>query len=164
MLISLRLRVSIIFSGAYPVSEAQFVSINPEQFSELLQRVGLRAEMFDVASDVPHIKSSTGGLGFSVRFGNRAQPPAEGFLDFSYIAVIKIDGEFKLEKCNEWNRQRRFTRLHRADDLLIMDMDVMIGGGVTEKHILGSLEIWDRLTQELILWLRGQGAGAANAA
>jgi hypothetical protein len=142
------------------VSEAQLMSISPEKFGELLQRVGLRAEMF-AADDTPHIKSSTGGLGFSVRFGNRAPAPAEGFLDYSFIAVIKIDGGFNLDRCNDWNRQKRFTRLHTSDDLLIMDMDVMVGGGVTERHILGSLEIWDRLTQELIMWLRGPTDAAA---
>ncbi len=142
------------------MSEAQLMSITPERFSELLQRVGLRAEPF-VSDDTPHIKSSTGGLGFTVRFGNRAEAPVEGFLDYSLIAAIKIEGDFKLERCNDWNSRKRFSRLHRANDLLIMDMDVMVGGGVTERHILGSIEIWDRLTQELIMWLRGATANAA---
>jgi hypothetical protein len=47
-------------------------------------------------------------------------------------------------------------------------MDVVVAGGVTDRHLRATLELWDRLIQELMGWLRGDGLvgapGAANAA
>jgi hypothetical protein len=39
---------------------------------------------------------------------------------------------------------------------------VVVAGGVTEKHIRATLELWERMLQELMNWLRGDTP--ANAA
>jgi len=147
------------------MAEAQMISVTPELLGELLMNSGYRAEHRQDASGLPVIASATGGISFNIRLGNRALAPAEGFLDFTYLTVIKIDGDFTLERVNEWNRTKRFARLHRSDDFLVVDMDVIAAGGVTERHLRAGLELWDRLLQELVGWLRGETpAGAANAA
>lgn len=146
------------------MAEALIMSLTPERVSELLQSAGYRAERRDDPNGLPIIASATGGIAFNVRMGNRAAPPAEGFLDFTYLTVIKIEGNFPLERINEWNSTKRFARLHKADDFIILDMDVIAVAGVTERHLRASLELWDRLLQELIAWLRGETPGAANAA
>jgi hypothetical protein len=147
------------------MAEAQIISVTPEQLGELLMSAGYRAEHRQDPSGLPVIASATGGISFNIRLGNRAAPPAEGFLDFTYLTVIKIDGDFPLERVNDWNRNKRFARLHRVDDFLVLDMDVIAAAGVTERHLRASLELWDRLLQELVAWLRGEApTGAANAA
>jgi len=147
------------------MAEAQIISVTPERLGELLMSAGYRAEHRQDANGLPVIASATGGISFNIRLGNRATPPAEGFLDFTYITVIKIDGPFPLERVNEWNRTKRFARVHRTDDFLVVDMDVIAAAGVTERHLRAGLELWDRLLQELVAWLRGEApGGAANAA
>ncbi len=147
------------------MAEAQLMSITPERLSELLQSAGYRAERRDDPNGLPIISSATGGIAFNLRLGNRAQPPAEGYLDFTYITVIKIEGDFPLERINEWNRSKRFARLHKSDEFIVLDMDVIAVGGITERNLRNGLELWDRLLQELMAWLRGDApAGAANAA
>jgi len=147
------------------MAEAQMISVTPEMLGELLMSSGYRAEHRQDASGLPVIASATGGVSFNIRLGNRALPPAEGFLDFTYLTVIKIDGDFPLDRVNEWNRTKRFARLHRSGEFLVVDMDVIAAAGVTERHLRASLELWDRLLQELVAWLRGDApAGAANAA
>ncbi len=147
------------------MAEALIMSITPERLTELLQNSGYRAERRDDPSGLPIIASATGGISFNIRLGNRAAPPAEGFLDFTYLTVIKIDGDFPLERINEWNRTKRFARLHKAAEFIVLDMDVVAVAGVTERHLRGGLDLWDRLLQELMAWLRGEApVGAANAA
>ncbi len=145
------------------MAEAQFISVTPEKLGELLQASGYRVEHRQDGSGSPLIASATSGVSFNIRLGNRAAPPLEGFLDFTYIAVIRFDGEFPLERVNDWNRNKRFARLHRVNEFLIFDMDVVAAAGVSERHLGATLELWDRLIQELMVWLRGDPA-AANAA
>jgi hypothetical protein len=95
--------------------------------------------------------------------GNRAPAPVEGYLDFTYLTVIKIDGEFPLERINDWNRNKRFARLHKVDDFIVMDMDVVAAAGVTVNHVRATMELWDRLLQELMAWLRGDTTAAVAA-
>lgn len=146
------------------MAEAQIMSVTPEGISELLQSAGFRAERRDDPSGLPIIGSATGGIAFNVRLGNRAAPPAEGFLDFTYLTVIKIEGDFPVDRVNEWNRTKRFARLHKSGEFIVLDMDVVAVAGVTERHLRATLDLWDRLLQELMAWLRGDVPGAANAA
>jgi hypothetical protein len=153
-------------SGVKSMAESQFMSITQEQLGELLQSSGYRTEHRVDQNGAPLIASATAGITFNLRLGNRAAAPLEGFLDFTYITVIKIEGEFPLRRINEWNQNKRFARLHRVDDFVILDMDTIVAGGVTERHVRATLELWDRLIQELMAWLRGADVtgGAANAA
>ena len=146
------------------MAEAQIMAVSPEQLGEIMQSAGYRTEHRADNNGTPLIASATGGISFNVRMGNRAPAPIEGFLDFTYLTVIKIEGDFPLERVNDWNRNKRFARLH--NDFIVMDMDVVAAAGVTTNHIRATMELWDRLLQELMAWLRGDNAagGAANSA
>jgi hypothetical protein len=39
-------------------------------------------------------------------------------------------------------------------EFLVMEMDVVVGAGVSNDHLRGNLELWDRLLQEFIVYLR----------
>jgi len=147
------------------MSDPQLMTVTQEQLGNMLQEGGYRSEHRVDQNGTPIIASASGGLSFNIRMGNRAQAPAEGFLDFTYLTVVRIEGEFPLERVNDWNRNKRFARLHRVDNFIVLDMDVIVAGGITERHIRATLELWDRLLQEYTGWLRGDtSAGAANAA
>lgn len=46
-----------------------------------------------------------------------------------------------------------------------MEMDVVVAAGVSNDHLRGNLELWDRLLQEFIVYLRDfSQAPAAQAA
>ncbi len=147
------------------MAEPQFMTVTQEQLGKMLQDGGYRTEHRVDQNGTPLIASATSGISFNIRMGNRALAPAEGFLDFTYLTVIRIEGEFPLERVNDWNRNKRFARLHRVDNFIVLDMDLIVAGGITERHLRASLELWDRLVQEFTAWLRGETqAGAANAA
>jgi len=46
-----------------------------------------------------------------------------------------------------------------------MEMDVVVAAGVSNEHLRGNLELWDRLLQEFIVYLRdfSQTAAAQTA-
>jgi hypothetical protein len=147
------------------MAESQLIYVSPERMGEVLKSAGCRVEQTIDSNGVPVLTTATNGVNFNVRFANRAPAPIEGFLDYTYVTVMKLDFDFPLEKINEWNKIRRFTRLHKEKEFLVMDMDVLAAGGVTETHMLASLEIWDRLLQEMLMWLRAASpTGPANAA
>ena len=144
------------------MAEALIMTVSPEQIGEILKTAGYRAEHRTDTNGIPLIASATNGINFNIRLGNRANAPAEGYIDFTYLTIIKIEGEFPTDKTNEWNRNRRFSRLHKVDDFLVMDLDVIVAGGVTERHIRATMDLWERMLQDLMLWLRG--TAPANAA
>jgi hypothetical protein len=148
------------------MAEAQIMSVTPEQLGEIMQTAGYRTEHRTDTNGTPLIASATGGISFNVRLGNRAVAPVEGYIDFTYLTVIKIEGDFPIDRVNDWNRNKRFSRLHKVDDFIVLDMDIIVAGGVTQNHIRATMELWDRLLQEMMGWLRGDVAagGAANSA
>ncbi len=148
------------------MAEAQIMSVTPEQLGEIMQTAGYRTEHRTDTNGTPLIASATGGISFNVRLGNRAVAPVEGYIDFTYLTVIKIEGDFPIDRVNDWNRNKRFSRLHKVDDFIVLDMDIIVAGGVTQNHIRATMELWDRLLQEMMGWLRGDvpAGGAANSA
>ena len=147
------------------MSDPVIMTIDSARLCGILQSLGFRAEPFEDSNGSPCIRSASSGVAFTIRLGNRAQPPAEGYSDFSYIALVKItEGPFALERVNEWNLQRRFCRLHRRDDFLVLDLDVIVAGGVTEAYVRGTFALWDRVIQDLVLFLRGQTLAEAGQA
>jgi hypothetical protein len=139
------------------------MSVTPETMGEILQSAGCRVEHAKDPEGIPVIGSATNGMTFNIRFVNKAPAPLEGYIDLTYITILKFDQPLPLETINEWNRSRRFARLNISEDLLIMDMDVILSGGVSETHLRTSLEIWDRMMQELIAFIRNKSPAPAAA-
>ena len=145
------------------MAEPVIMTIDSARLCAVLQGLGFRAEPFEDKNGFSCIRSATSGVAFTIRLGNRAQPPAEGFTDFSYIALIRMtEGPLPLERINEWNQQRRFCRLHGRDDFLVLDMDVFVAGGVTDGFLRASFALWDRVIQDFVLFLRGQTMAEAG--
>ncbi|MFP3757907.1 YbjN domain-containing protein, partial [Cupriavidus sp. SIMBA_020] len=96
-----------------------------------------------------------------VRFGNPAVgvPPAIDaarivYLDYTLSCVLQVQGELPAELVANWNRTKRFARLASHGAFLALEMDVVVAGGVSERHLRSTVELWDRLIQEFLLHLR----------
>ena len=50
----------------------------------------------------------------------------------------------------------RFARLQLSQQFLVFCLDVSVAGGVMPNHLRAQIEIWDRLVQELIAYLRDE--------
>ena len=60
---------------------------------------------------------------------------------------------------------RRFARLQFSPPFLVFCMDVSAAGGVAPNYLRAQIEIWDRLAQDLIAYLRDElrKLGAPNS-
>ncbi len=127
-------------------------SITPDQLGELLQRAGYRVNPTEQGG-VVQLLSASQGIGFAVRFGNPAVTVGS-FLDFTFSCALRIEGELPQGLAQVWNATRRFARLGVQGDFLVMEMDAIVAAGVSEDHLRGQLELWDRLLQEFVVYLR----------
>lgn len=154
-----------------PLTEAALLdlvnTVTLDSLRQILQQAGYRVEtVIDPVAATPYLRSATGGLAFDIRPGNRlvgqdiaGQSLAgqdHGFADVAFTAVLQIQGELPLDLVNRWNATRRFGRLQLSQPFLVFCMDVSVAGGVTPGHLRAHIEIWDRLVQELIAYLRDE--------
>ncbi len=82
------------------------------------------------------------------------------------VTTLQVQGELPLDLVNRWNATRRFGRLQLSPPFLAFCLDVSVAGGVAPNFVRAQIEIWDRLVQELIAYLREElpKVVAANAA
>ncbi|HVJ51896.1 MAG TPA: YbjN domain-containing protein [Aliidongia sp.] len=137
-------------------------AVSADQISELLKTCGYRVTQTE-QNGVTQLLSASQGIGFVVRFANRA---GDGrYLDFAFSCVLQITGDLPASLVEQWHRTKRFGRLTRHDQFLMLEMDALVAGGVSEAHLRAMIELWDRLLQEFILHLRQTGsAGPATEA
>jgi hypothetical protein len=140
------------------MSDTPVVKLTLDALRDVLQQVGYRVEeVTDPVANVPYLRSATGGLAFDIRPGNRLADADDGsFVDAAFTAVLQIQGELPLDLVNRWNATRRFARLQLSQQFLVFCLDVSVAGGVMPNHLRAQIEIWDRLVQELIVYLRDE--------
>lgn len=138
------------------MSNTVIVKITLDDLRAAMQQVGYRVEeLTDPVANLTYLRSATGGLTFDIRPGNRLAD-AESFVDAAFTAVLQVQGELPLDLINRWNATRRFARLQLSQQFLVLSLDVSVAGGVTADHLRAQIEIWDRLVQELIVYLRDE--------
>lgn len=145
------------------MSDNQLIeTVSADSLTTLLQDAGCRVNRSE-QNAVVQLLSASQGVGYAVRFGNRAEREGE-FLDFTYSCALRIQGELPAGLAERWNVSRRFARLSVQGEFLVMEKDVVVADGVSEKHLLGSLLLWDRLLQEFIVYLRDYSRNVADQA
>ncbi|MFC6299488.1 YbjN domain-containing protein [Pseudomonas sp. CCM 7893] len=134
-------------------------SVTPKGLTELLQAAGYRVNQTD-QNGIVQLLSASQGIGFAVRFGN---PAAEqgSYVDFTYSCALRVQGQLPEGLAQVWNASRRFARLSLQGEFLLMEMDVVVAG-VGADHLRSQLELWDRLLQEFIVYLREYSQNAAQ--
>lgn len=143
--------------------------LTPGVMRDVLQEAGYRVAESQSPDGAPVLASATGGLGFEVRFfnpltaarkgaaaGTAADDKSPAYADAAFRAAFRVEGELPLGLVNAWNASHRFARLNLMSGWLLFDMDVVALGGVLADNLRAQAEIWDRLVQELIAYLRAE--------
>lgn len=136
-------------------------TVSADSLTTLLQDAGCRVNRTE-QNAVVQLLSASQGVGYAVRFGNRALEEGQ-FLDFTYSCALRIQGDLPEGLANLWNASRRYSRLSVQGEFLVLEKDVIVADGVTQKHLQGSLVLWDRLLQEFIVFLRDYSRNIAAA-
>ncbi|MBK5540981.1 YbjN domain-containing protein [Pseudomonas sp. TH05] len=134
-------------------------SVTVPSLTELLQEAGYRVNQSE-QNAIVQLLSASQGIGFAVRFGNPAAEPGS-YVDFTYSCALRVQGDLPDGLAQLWNASRRFARLALQGEFLVMEMDVVVAG-VGESHLRSQLELWDRLLQEFIVYLREYSQHAAQ--
>jgi hypothetical protein len=130
-----------------------------ESLRQIFQEAGYRVEtQTDPVANIPYLRSATAGVAFDIRPGNPLAGDKKGFADIALIAVLQVVGEIdaKLptDLANRWNTTRRFGRLQFSAPFLVFCLDVSVLNGVTPAYLRAQIELWDRLVQDLVPFLR----------
>jgi hypothetical protein len=142
------------------MSEHLIEHVTPDSLTELLQGAGYRVNRTE-QNGIVQLLSASQGIGYAVRFGNPAAGEG-GYVDFTYSCALRVQGELPAGLAELWNASRRFARLSVQGEFLVMEMDVVVAAGVSANYLRGNLELWDRLLQEFIVYLRDYSQQAAQ--
>lgn len=137
--------------------------VSPQSLTDVLQAAGYRVNQSE-QNGIVQLLSASQGIGYAVRFGNPAVEQGS-YVDFTFSCALRVQGELPQGVAEQWNATRRFARLSLQGEFLVMEMDVVLAAGVSSDHLRGNLELWDRLLQEFIVYLRdfSQAAQASTA-
>ncbi|WP_366302157.1 YbjN domain-containing protein [Pseudomonas atacamensis] len=133
--------------------------VSPQSLTDVLQAAGYRVNQSE-QNGIVQLLSASQGIGYAVRFGNPALEQG-GFVDFTFSCALRVQGELPEGVAEQWSATRRFARLSLQGEFLVMEMDVVVAAGVSNEHLRGNLELWDRLLQEFIVYLRDFSQTAA---
>ncbi|CAM2152324.1 putative sensory transduction regulator [Pararobbsia alpina] len=125
-----------------------------EQLADLMRTAGYRVTPAE-QNGVVQLMSASQGVGFVVRFGNAGATQGT-YIDYTLSCALQVQGDLPAELVPSWNRTKRFARLAAHGQFLVLEMDVVVAGGVTERHLASMVELWDRLVQEFLLHLRNR--------
>lgn len=134
--------------------------VTADSLTDVLQASGYRVNRSEQNALV-QLLSASQGIGYAVRFGNPASE-AGHYVDFTFSCALRVQGELPAGIAELWNASRRFARLSVQGEFLVMEMDVVVAAGVSADHLRGNLELWDRLLQEFIVYLREYSQQAAQ--
>ena len=138
-----------------PAAELAISNFTIDSLRDMLQQAGYRVDRLPAqGNEAAYLRSSTAGLAFDIRPGNRLAGPDASFVDLTFSAWLKVEGELPLEFVNRWNTLRRFGRLQLVPGLLALTMDVSFIGGVMPTFVRAQVELWDHLVQALLPYLR----------
>ena len=126
--------------------------VSPQSLTDVLQAAGYRVNQSE-QNGIVQLLSASQGIGYAVRFGNPALEQGN-FVDFTFSCALRVQGDLPQGVAEQWNATRRFARLSLQGEFLVMEMDVVVAAGVSNEHLRGNLELWDRLLQEFIVYLR----------
>ena len=151
------------------MTEANIMSLTSDGMRDIMQLVGYRVETFAGPDGATQLRSATNGVPFMLRFGNRFAADPSGYADATLTAVLQLQAPLPWDALNQWNSSKRFSRLHQNGNLLVLEKDLIVVGGVSRENLRAQVEIWDRVVQELLHYLRAvlglpSDAGGAKSA
>lgn len=135
------------------------LDVNAERLQELLQSMGYRVTLSE-QNGMVQLLSASQGVGFAARMGNPGQQDGQ-YLDYTLSCALRVQGELPAGLAERWNVEKRFARLSVQGAFLVLELDVIVAGGVSETYLRATTELWDRLLQEFLLFLRANASTQA---
>lgn len=138
-------------TAATPASEL-LNTVNAEQVSDAIKAAGCAVTTTE-QDGTTWLHSASHGIGFQVLWGNAVTPGQ--YADFTLSCPLRVQGGVLPEGVlTEWHRTKRFARVALHGDFVVLEMDVMVAGGVAPAHLAVSLQLWTQMMGQFFLHLR----------
>jgi len=138
-------------------------AVSAEQVADAIKIAGCSVTTLE-HNGVPHLHSASQGVGFQVLWGNATATPGQ-FVDFTLSCPLRVqDGILPEGLINEWHRSKRFARIVQHGDLLALEMDVIVVGGVSPAHLNMMVQLWTQMMGQFFLHLRNFAPAVPAAA
>lgn len=136
-------------------------TVTPEQVSDAIKAAGGAVTAIEQDGAV-RLHSASHGIGFQVLWGNALAPSQ--YADFALSCPLHVQGGTLPEGLfSAWHRSKRFARVVQHGDFVVLEMDVVVAGGVTPAYLAYSVRLWMQMMGEFFLHLRN-GSGSASVA
>lgn len=127
-------------------------TVNAEQVSDAIKAAGCAVTTTE-QEGTTWLHSASHGIGFQVLWGNAITPGQ--YADFTLSCPLRVQGGVLPEGVlTEWHRTKRFARVALHGDFVVLEMDVMVAGGVSPAHLAVSLQLWTQMMGQFFLHLR----------
>jgi hypothetical protein len=127
--------------------------------TEAIQAAGCGVTPVVAPDGVTHLHSACHGVAFQVLWGNPVPPAEEGgairWADLTLSCPLRVQGGMlpaTLE--SEWHRAKRFARVSRHADHVVLEMDIVAVGGISKEHLDVQLRLWTQMMGQFFAFLR----------
>lgn len=137
-------------------------SMNAEQVAEAIKASGCAVTAVE-HDGVVRLHSASQGIGFQVLWGNALR--AGEYVDLTLSCPLRVEGGTLPEGVvSDWHRSKRFARVAQHGDFVVLEMDVLVAGGVTPGHLDVLLQLWSQMMGQFFQHLRNFKPASAAAA
>ncbi len=128
-------------AGNSPAAGNLLFARDAQSVAGALRELGYRAEMSTDSAGDPLIRSSEGGINFSIFFYGCQKPDGCDSVQF-YTALDLRDG-MTFQQVNEWSTSKRFARVYLDDEMdPAIEMDVLMPFGMTKETFADHVRLW----------------------
>ena len=124
---------------------AQSVSAgNSTEMAEYLRSQGLTVEITTAGNGNPLLTTSSKGLNWQVYYYNCQSATVCDSMQF-VLGFSDID--ITPDQINAWNRDKRFGRAFTSGSSVVVQMDVVVEGGLSRATLAATMDYWNLILE-----------------
>lgn len=127
-------------------------TVDADQIASAIKAAGCAVTAIE-QDGVVRLHSASHGIGYQVLWGNAVA--AGRYTDLTLTCPLRVQGGALPEGLlSEWHRTKRFARVAQHGDLMVLEMDLIVAGGVSPAHLALSLQLWTQMMGQFFNYLR----------
>lgn len=141
-----------VINSANEVKSDILSVVTPEQVSDVIKRAGAAVTVVEGDGGV-QLHSASHGVGFQVLWGNQVE--SGQYADFTLTCPLRVrGGALPAGLLESWLRTTRFARVAQHGDFVVLEMDVVVAGGVSTAHLVLLAHLWMQMMGRFFVFLR----------